>query len=121
MYIEIDLDSLIPIYIQLKNQLLYKMMNNELKIGDTLPSIRSLASDLGIHLHTVTRVYKALEQDGYLEIKQGKKVKIIQVPKLQVNHLASYKEPLKDIITTLKQEQVSKAEFIQYITLLWEE
>jgi GntR family transcriptional regulator len=73
MFIELDLQSEVPIYTQLVEQLIEGMANGQLKPGDPLPSVRSLAADLGINLHTVNKAYQVLKQDGFLQVhrKQG--------------------------------------------------
>ncbi|MDS9471701.1 GntR family transcriptional regulator [Sporosarcina pasteurii] len=68
MFIEIDMDSEVPIYIQLMNGLIEAIANGSLQTGDTLPSVRSLASDLGINMHTVNKTYRELEKKGLVQI-----------------------------------------------------
>lgn len=47
-------------------------MNEEMKEGDMLPSIRQLAADLKLSVMTTTRAYAELEQEGYIVTVQGK-------------------------------------------------
>ena len=58
MLIELDMTSDKPIYIQLKEQIIEGIARQDLKPGDDLPSVRALASDIGINLHTVNKVYQ---------------------------------------------------------------
>lgn len=76
MYINLDLHSTDPIYVQLKNQIIIGIAKNEIKPGESLPSVRSLASDLGINLHTVNKAYQQLKQEGYIHILRQKGVMI---------------------------------------------
>lgn len=73
MFVELDLQSDIPIYTQLVEQLMREMARGQLRPGDPLPSVRSLAADLGINMHTVNKAYQILKQDGFLQAhrKQG--------------------------------------------------
>ncbi len=73
MFIELDLQSEVPIYKQLADQLIEGIASGKLSAGQPLPSVRALAADLGINLHTVNKAYQALKQEGFLEIhrKQG--------------------------------------------------
>lgn len=82
MFIELDLQSEVPIYTQLVEQLIEGMANGQLKPGDPLPSVRSLAADLGINLHTVNKAYQVLKQDGFLQVhrKQGVVVQTGDMP-----------------------------------------
>ena len=73
MLVNIDLQSEIPIYTQLVQQIIEGIARKQLLPGEPLPSVRSLAADLGINLHTVNKAYHILKQDGFVQInrKQG--------------------------------------------------
>lgn len=66
MFIQIDQTSEMPIYQQLRNQIVAGIAEGQLAPGDGLPSVRSLAADLGINLHTVNRAYALLRDEGYV-------------------------------------------------------
>lgn len=68
MYIKLDPQSDFPIYAQLIHQLMEGILKGELKEGDMLPSVRSLAADLGINMHTVNKSYHELEKRGITQI-----------------------------------------------------
>jgi GntR family transcriptional regulator len=68
MIIQIDAESDIPIYTQLTNQIIEGIARGELHPGDSLPSVRSFASDLGVNMHTVNKSYHELEKKGIIEI-----------------------------------------------------
>jgi len=68
MILKIDFDSEIPIYLQIKNQIILGIANKELKEGDELPSVRGLAEDIGVNMHTVNKSYALLKDDGYIKI-----------------------------------------------------
>jgi len=72
MLISIDLQSDEPIYQQLFNQIVEGIASGALRPGETLPSVRSLAADLGINLHTVGKAYTHLKQEGYIQIHRQK-------------------------------------------------
>ncbi|REK74873.1 GntR family transcriptional regulator [Paenibacillus paeoniae] len=73
MMLDIDLQSETPIYTQLVNGIIEGIARRQLLPGEALPSVRSLAADLGINLHTVNKAYHLLKQEGYVQInrKQG--------------------------------------------------
>ena len=56
-----------PLYMQIKEQLKDAILREELKDGDSMPSIRRFANDLGVSVLTVRRVYDELEAEGYLK------------------------------------------------------
>lgn len=61
-----------PIYEQIKDQLKAAVLAGELREGEALPSIRSLAKELRVSVITTTRAYNDLEQEGFLASVQGK-------------------------------------------------
>ena len=55
MLITIDAAAPEPLYLQIRNQIVAGIATGQLEPGQSLPSVRSLASDLGINLHTVNK------------------------------------------------------------------
>ena len=72
MKIIISNSSSIPIYEQIKNQIIKQIISDELKEGDSIPSIRSLANDIKISVMTIKKAYDELESEGYIYSVQGK-------------------------------------------------
>ena len=68
MLIEIDFQSEEAIYMQLRNQIVLGIAASVLREGDPLPSVRQLAEDIGINMHTVNKAYGLLRQEGFLTI-----------------------------------------------------
>ncbi|MFT8320031.1 MAG: GntR family transcriptional regulator [Bacillus sp. (in: firmicutes)] len=68
MIIRIEPKADIPIYAQLTNQIMEGIIRGEINNGDMLPSVRALAADLGINMHTVNKSYHELEEKGILKI-----------------------------------------------------
>src|SRR5258708_31373657 len=69
--IELQRDSGIPIYIQVREQIRLLIHKGVLKPGDPVPTVRALALSLGINLNTVARIYRDLEQERLLDLKRG--------------------------------------------------
>ena len=68
MYIEIDFDSDEAIYRQLCRQIIMQIATNELREGDSLPSVRDMAQEIGINMHTVNKAYSVLKEEGFLTV-----------------------------------------------------
>lgn len=68
MILKIDFDSEIPIYLQIKNQVIEGIAKGQLEDGEELPSVRGLAEDIGVNMHTVNKAYSILKDEGYLKI-----------------------------------------------------
>ncbi|BAK44774.1 GntR family transcriptional regulator [Eggerthella sp. YY7918] len=69
---KIDKKSDIPIWVQLKQRLIYLIMSGSYKPGDQLPTVRELAVQLDINYHTVNKVYHELEGSGLIEVQAGR-------------------------------------------------
>ena len=61
-----------PIYLQIKNQIKFAILNGELGADEPLPSIRVLAKELRVSVITTKRAYDELEKDGFIHSVQGK-------------------------------------------------
>ena len=64
--IKLDMQSRRPIYEQLKEQILKLSMLGILSADEKLPSVRSLAREVGINPNTVQKAYQELERDGII-------------------------------------------------------
>ena len=71
MAIQLDRGSTVPIATQLEEQLTWLIATRSLRPGDRLPSIRELGAALGIHHHTVRRVYRDMEARDLVATRQG--------------------------------------------------
>lgn len=76
MIIQIDLSSDEPIYLQIRSQVVHGVATGELQAGDALPSVRSLATDLGVNMHTVNKAYAVLRDEGYVAMRRGRGVMV---------------------------------------------
>ena len=72
MLIQIDTLSPLPIYEQLRNQVVLGISSKQLLPGEELPSVRRLGADLGINFHTVNKAYAMLCDEGYIVIDRRK-------------------------------------------------
>jgi len=67
----LDLQSGVPVYRQIIDQVFGGIASGSLVVGDQLPTVRQLAVDLSINPNTVVRAYRELELGGLLETHQG--------------------------------------------------
>ena len=66
------MQSRMPIYEQLKARIIELVMLDAIKPNEQLPSVRSLARDLGVNPNTVQKAYQELERDGFIYSVSGK-------------------------------------------------
>lgn len=67
MILKLDMNSTVPIYVQLRNQIVMGIGHGELKEGERLPTVRQLASDAGVNTMTVNKTYQILKAEGYIQ------------------------------------------------------
>ena len=75
--VSINLESSVPAYRQIADDLRRHLVDEQLKPGDLLPPIRQLALDLGVHFNTVALAYRLLADEGWLELKRRRGATVI--------------------------------------------
>ena len=68
----LDGQSGVPVYLQIKEQVLHAIARGQLRPGDQLPTVREVAVDLEINPNTVNRAYADLEREGVLMSRRGR-------------------------------------------------
>lgn len=65
MLLRLDFHSDVPIYQQIRNQVVAAIASGELKPGERLPTVRALAEEAGINMMTASKAYQLLKAEGY--------------------------------------------------------
>ena len=103
MIIKIDFESEEAIYIQLRNQIIMGIATDRIREGDSLPSVRQLAENIGINMHTVNKAYAVLKQEGYIKLDRRRGAVIA----LDIDKLRSI-ERLREELSVLLARSVCK-------------
>jgi len=69
MLMSVDDTLPVPLYRQIRDKVVSGIAQGQLEPGMSLPSVRALAADLGINLHTVNKAYAVLRDEGYIYMK----------------------------------------------------
>ncbi len=123
MRIIISNRSPIPIYEQIKDQVIKQILNDELEENQKLPSIRQLAKDLKVSVITTTRAYKELEDEGYIVSAQGKGFFILPKNEQLSQELktAKMEQLLSEALKLKKEIHMSDVDFNHIINILEED
>ena len=123
MNIIISNSSNIPLYEQVKEQIKNKIVSNELKTGELLPSIRSLAKDLRISVITTKSAYEELEREGYVETIPGKGTYVANKNKelIKEEQLQKIEGLIDTAVSIAKISGISKEEIREMLDILFEE
>lgn len=120
MFIEIDFNSDEALYIQLRNQIIIGIATSELCEGDALPSVRQLAEDIGINMHTVNKAYTVLKQEGFVKVDRRRGAVIaIDIDKLRA--MDEMMRDLKVILAKGRLKDISREEVHEMIDEIYNE
>ncbi|MDE6663305.1 MAG: GntR family transcriptional regulator [Lachnospiraceae bacterium] len=109
MIIEIDFNSDEALYLQLRNQIILGIATSRFREGDVLPSVRQLADNIGINMHTVNKAYSVLRQEGFVKVDRRRGAVIaIDVDKMQA--VEEMRETLQVIIAEAMCKNISREE-----------
>lgn len=118
MIMRIDFNSEEALYMQLYHQIIMGIATSELQEGENLPSVRELADDIGINMHTVNKAYSILRQEGYLKLDRRKGAVIaIDIDKYQAS--VELMEDLKVLMAKAICKGISSGEVHEMIDLLY--
>ncbi len=113
MILNLDFNSDKPIYIQIREQVIKSIVNGELEIYESLPSVRSLADEIGINLHTVSKAYNLLKDEGYISIDRRKGAVINNLPiDKDINNFSQIKDQIELLVAESYLKGIDKSEFI---------
>ena len=109
MLIEIDFNSDEAIYIQLRNQIIMGIATSMIHEGDTLPSVRQLADNIGINMHTVNKAYNVLRQEGFLQLDRRRGA-VICIDEDKLEAWQDLKEQLRVLLAKGSCKNITKEE-----------
>lgn len=119
MIIKIDFNSDEALYLQLRNQIILGIASAQIREGDALPSVRALADEIGINMHTVNKAYAVLKQEGFVRLDRRGAVIALDIDKIRT--LNETGAGLKVILAKAICKGVSKQEVYQIIDEIYEE
>ncbi|MBW4838189.1 MAG: GntR family transcriptional regulator [Paenibacillaceae bacterium] len=123
MIIQLDLQSDVPIYTQLVHQIIEGIASGRLQLGEPLPSVRSLASDIGVNLHTVNKAYTLLKQEGYIQVHRQKGVVIdpLGMPPVTPEFREKQRRELRPIVAEAICRGIEKDELLSLVEQIHQE
>ncbi len=109
MVLKIDFESEEAFYIQLRNQIIIGIATDRIREGDSLPSVRQLADNIGINMHTVNKAYSVLKQEGFIKLDRRRGAVIaLDVDKMQA--MEALKQELAVILARSICKNISRGE-----------
>lgn len=135
--IKINKDSSVPLYLQIKKQIINLLKRNILKVGDKMPTERELSDKLKVSRNTISTAYNELEQEGILRSYQGRgtfvegelniwkiqniKQKIIKFIDLGFEEAVRIGMDVDEFLEVITQRVREKRDFMSKITAIYVE
>lgn len=120
MMIEIDFNSDEALYLQLRNQIILGIATARIREGDELPSVRQLAGDIGINMHTVNKAYAVLKQEGFVKVDRRRGA-VIAIDADRVETIRELRKELKVILAKVSCKNISREEVHALIDEIYED
>ncbi len=120
MYWEIDFNSEEAIYMQLRNQVIIGIAMDRYREGDTLPSVRQLAEEVGVNMHTVNKAYTVLKQEGFVKVDRRRGA-VVAVDTDCIRVMEDLKRDLRLTLAKVTCKNISAAEVHALVDEIYEE
>jgi len=120
--IRINLDLATPVTRQIVDQLRTLFVEGALAPDDTLPSVRRLAIDLGVHFNTVADAYRTLAGEGWLEVSHGRGVRVRErrPPRADEETLGTFRRRLRQLVAEVRAQGLTPATVARELKSLME-
>jgi GntR family transcriptional regulator len=118
--IRIDLSSEVTAYRQVTDQLRALAVEGLLRPGDSLPPVRRLAVELGVHFNTIAEAYRTLAEEGFVEIIHGHGARIVDrtLPRhVEPQCLDNFRQRLRELIAAVRARGASNAQLTAELRL----
>ena len=102
MLLALDFTDDVPIYMQIRNQIVMGIADGRLAAGEKLPTIRALANESGINMMTANKAYAILKQEGFIQIDRRSGVQVREEIKASGAITERTKQSLKLLISEAK-------------------
>lgn len=112
-----------PIYEQITSQFKQMIMFGELKAGESIPSMRSLAKSLHVSVISVQRAYEDLQKDGFIETTVGRGSFVSSFNKnfVQEEKQREIEEHLQKAVDLGKESGINLSKLIDLLKIFYEE
>ena len=121
MLLEIDFSNEVPIYMQIRNQVVMGIADGRLAPGEKLPPIRTLANEAGINMMTASKAYALLKQEGYIHADRRSGAVVCASANKSGIISEKIRQGLKLLIAEAKLDYVQEQDFLALCSLIFGE
>ena len=119
MILNFDFHSDVPIFMQIRNQIVIGIAEGKLKPGEQLPTIRALADESGINMMTVSKAYQILKQEGYITADRRSGARVASKDDKAVNEKTM--QQLRLAISELRLSGMKEEEILSLVSGIYQE
>ena len=105
---------------QLRNQIILGIATSRIREGDELPSVRQLAGDIGINMHTVNKAYTVLRQEGFVKVDRRRGA-VVSIDADRMETVKELRKELEVILAKVSCKNISKEEVHALIDEIYED
>lgn len=114
MFLTVDAADPRPLYRQIADGIKALIARGELRSGMALPSVRQVASDLGVNLNTIAVAYRELQDEGFLSVRHGSGA-VVAATRGTAASTADLRTPLRTALTQLILAGLSRKEILTLV------
>lgn len=107
--------SEVPVFKQIRNQIVMGISDGRLKPGEKLPTVRALAEEIGINSMTVNKAYQLLKQEGYIMTDRRNGVRVKESFSLTPGLSIESEEKLCQLISEARISGMSRDAFVEIV------
>ncbi len=107
--------SEVPVFKQIRNQIVMGISDGRLKPGEKLPTVRALAEEIGINSMTVNKAYQLLKQEGYIMTDRRNGVRVKECFSLTPGLSTESEEKLCQLISEARISGMSRDAFVEIV------
>ena len=121
MFIEIDFSSDEAIYQQLCDQIILGIATSRLVDGEVLPSVRQMADEIGINMHTVNKAYTILRQQGFVKVDRRRGAFISVDDRNKERALSAMEKEMRGLLAEARCRGLSKSDMLMLVDRIYDE
>ena len=121
MLIEIDFSSDEAIYQQLCNQIILGIATSRISDGEVLPSVRQMADEIGINMHTVNKAYTVLRQEGFVKVDRRRGAFVSVDDRNRERALRIVEKDLRVLLAQARCRGLSKKDMLLLVDKIYDE
>lgn len=122
--VQLDRYSGVPVYLQLEEGIRLRIQRGELTPGQSLPTVRRMADEVGVNPNTVARVYRELQREGLLRLERGLGTFVTESAAERVlapEEIEPIEKLCREVIALSRRAGMALAELGRLLEALWKE